>query len=84
MSDVAVLCLFNGMMVGLVIVQQVYWSRIVNGLVDRLMSKNHFEFAQGQRYLKDKPKTHLVLQEEVIDPDAERQAQELNSLFPMV
>lgn len=69
----------------LVIVQHIYWSRIVNGLIDRLMSKNHFEYAQGQRHLKDKPpKTHLALQDEVIDPESDRQAQELNSLFPMV
>ncbi len=79
-SDVVI-----GALIALLGVQHIFWSRNVKDLIDRLMSKNHFEYAQGQRHLKDSPpKTHLVLQDEVIDPESQRQAQELNSLFPMV
>lgn len=75
-----------GILTVLVIAQNVYWARVNHSLVNRLMSRDYVEYAQAKKIERQKPEklTPLpVLQEDAIDPESARQAQELNSMFNM-
>lgn len=59
----------------------VCWAWISMRLIDRLMSRNYQDFALSEKIKTNKPKASLTPNEAVGDPESERQAQELNSLF---
>lgn len=69
-----------------IIAQDIFWAFLCKNLIDRLMSRNYLEFAQGRRHEKDKPEpqTQQPFQMDAVDPESERQAQDLNSLFGIV
>jgi hypothetical protein len=75
-----------GILVVLMIAQNIFWARIVLSLSNRLMSRDFNEFAHAKKIEKQKPEKLKPLpsfQEEAIDPEAERQANDLNTLFNM-
>ncbi len=75
-----------GILVTLMIAQNVFWARINLSLINRLMSRDYQEFAHGKKTEKQKISAHPVLaplDDVVVDPESERQAQDLNSLFNM-
>lgn len=65
----------------LLIAQNLFWAKICLNLTNRIMSRNYAELRQA-----DAKPTQLrpVQDEEVTDPDAERQARELNTMLGMV
>lgn len=75
-----------GILVILIIGQSVFWAKVNLSLMNRLMSRDFQDFAHGKKISKAKREQATALQplqDEVADPDSERQAQELNSLFNM-
>lgn len=73
-----------GILVVLMIAQNVYWAKVNYNLINRLMSRNYFEYATAAKQEKIiEPQTHQQFQDEAIDPESDRQAQELNTLFNM-
>ena len=61
--------------------QNVFWANVCLKLTNRIMTRSYAEFMQ----LSAKPtKLQVAPQGEEIDPDAERQAQELNSMLGMI
>ncbi len=75
-----------GFLMVLLLGSNIYWARVNYGLINRLMSRDFQEFQHGKRILSiktEKAAPLQPLQDEAIDPDSERQAQELNTLFNM-
>ena len=73
-----------GLLTILLLASNVYWAQIARELNSRLMSRNHFEFVQTEKLRKENPKRGEVEEGEMrIDPQDERQAQELNTLMGM-
>lgn len=69
-----------GILTVLLIAQNIFWARVVLMLTNRLMSRNYAELKQAE----NKPAAPALVQDDGRDPEAERQAQELNSMFGMV
>jgi hypothetical protein len=71
----------TGVLVILLIGQQVYWGLITMQLTNKLMSRNYFEYAQVEKF-REPPKAREESKEDdyLVDPEDERQAQALNSL----
>lgn len=69
-----------GILTVLLIAQNIFWARVVLMLTNRLMSRNYAELKQAE----NKPAAPTLVQDDGRDPEAERQAQELNSMFGMV
>lgn len=74
-----------GVLTMLLLGQQVYWSRIVHSLMDKLMSRDYQNYAEVKKFLKNKP-THFEAPSDdaASDPVAEQHAQELNTIMGMV
>jgi len=74
-----------GLLVVLIIAQNIFWARVSLSLANRLMSRDFQDFAYGKRISKAKNEQDKVqdVAGEVSDPEAERQAHELNSIFNM-
>jgi len=49
---------------GLLIFQQVYFTIIVNKLVNKLMSRNYYEYAQAETQFDRKPDLNVKIAEE--------------------
>lgn len=71
-----------GILVALIVAQNVFWANTCLQLTNRIMSRNYLEVAQADR----KPEALKPLQsvEDDSDPFAERQAKELNSIMGIV
>lgn len=67
-------------MSGLVIAQQIYWSRVVSELTSKLMSKDYQEFAQAEAIKKPRIAS-VVSNDAAIDPIAQENAERANSFF---
>jgi hypothetical protein len=67
----------------LLVVQQIFWAKMCSGLLNKLMSRNYYEYAQAQA-LKYPSAQKLQVVDDEVDPEAERQAREINSLMGMV
>lgn len=67
----------------LLIVQQFFWAKLCSELTNKLMSRNYYEYSQAQA-LKYPDVPQLQPLEEEKDPEAERQARDLNSLMGMI
>lgn len=71
-----------GILVVVMLAQNVFWAKVVLNLTNRLMSRNYAELRQAEA------KPTLVqtrpLEDEGTDPVSERQAKDLNSLMGMV
>lgn len=77
-------CFIIGMLTVLLLGQQVYWSKIVHSLMNKLMSRDYQNYAEIKKFLDNKPKLQRAPSEEsdaAIDPIAEQHAQQLNSLI---
>lgn len=75
-----------GILTVLVIAQNVYWAQVNHALINRLMCRDYAEYAHAKKIEKQRPeklKPLPAFQEETIDPVAEKQAQELNSMLGM-
>lgn len=59
------LCLVSLILVGLNIIQLIYWSRQCHKLIDKLMSRNYPEYVQTQNFAAVLPPSPV--QEEVPD-----------------
>jgi len=59
----------------------VFWAWVTYNLLNRLMSRTYFEYAQGKREETKKPQPPQSLQEVMIDPEDQRQANEINAIF---
>lgn len=73
-----------GILLVFTLASNVFWALVTFNLMNRLMSKSFGDYVQGKKLAKSKPQTHQHTQDVVIDPEVERQAQELNTLFNMV
>lgn len=70
-----------GILVALIVGQNIFWSHICLKLTNRIMSRNYMEVLQGERKpINDAP----MIAEDDADPIAERQAMELNSIMGVV
>lgn len=64
------------------LVSNVFWARVCLQLTNRVMSRNYFDVAQGDRVGMNKPMPSVVRSSEpVFDPEDVRQAEQLNSVF---
>lgn len=66
-----------GIMVILLIAQQVQITKLIN----KLMSRNYSDYAQGVRLNKPNNASRTTRSSAVLDPIAERNASEANKLF---
>lgn len=73
-----------GVLVVLLIGQQVFWSRLIAHMSAKLMSRNYYEYVQTEKLKNEKPALQLAPQDDEIDPQDEAQAQKLNTMFGMV
>lgn len=69
-----------GILVALMVGQNVFWANVCLKLTNRIMSRNYLEVAQADR----KPVPFKPIVEDDSDPTAERQAKELNSIMGIV
>lgn len=69
-----------GILVFLMLAQNVFWAKVCLNLTNRLMSRSYAELKQAELKPISRP---AQVPEEFNDPVAERQAQELNSLLGM-
>lgn len=72
-----------GFMLVLIVAQNIFWARYCLMLTNRIMSRNYAEVVQVERQNKVVP-PRVDKSEEVIDPEDQRQAMNLNSMFGMV
>lgn len=72
------------LLAALLIVTQVFWANICLKLSNRLMSRNYYEVVQAEKLGKTPTVLKPLESEMKIDPEDERQASELNSLFGIV
>ncbi len=70
-----------GVLVSLLLAQNIFWAKVCLNLTNRLMSRSYAEFSQ---YSQKPTITPPPKMEEGYDPVAEHQAKELNSLLGMV
>jgi len=70
----------TGILVVLLLGQQVYWSFIVFKLNDRIMARSYGEYTQAQKSLKTSSQPRQP-RAAVADPIAEENAQRANSLL---
>jgi hypothetical protein len=69
----------------LLVVTNGFWAVVTFSLLNRLMSRDFFEFKQAKVYGKPKAvKNDATGDELVIDPLDEQQAQQMNSMMGMV
>lgn len=70
-----------GVLVVLLIGQQVYWAKLTLSLANRLMSRNYFELVQAE--MQKKPRKNKISDEPetIYDPEDLRQAREANALM---
>ena len=73
-----------GLLSVLIVASNTFWAWVTYSLLNRLMSRTYIEYAQGKQEEKRKPQTLQSQQDVVVDPESERQAQELNSILNMV
>lgn len=69
-----------GILIVLMIAQNIFWAKICLKLTNRIMSRNYAELRQAEQT----PVSSRPLQEEEVDLFAEKQARELNSMLGMV
>lgn len=69
-----------GVLVMLMLAQNIFWAKVCLNLTNRLMSRNYAELRQAEA----KPTLVKPITEDGYDPVAEHQAKELNSLLGMV
>lgn len=69
-----------GMLMILIIGQNVFWAKVCLNLTNRIMSRNYAELTLAEA----KPTLQRPQEEDFHDPIAERQAQDLNSMLGMV
>lgn len=70
-----------GSLVVLLFAQNIFWAKVCLNLTNRIMSRNYAELKQAEA----RPTLVKPLQdEEIVDPVAERQARELNTMLGMV
>jgi hypothetical protein len=50
---------------GLLLFQQIFWSYVVHQLVNKLMSRNYFEFKQADQAFDPKP--HRIIEPEAAE-----------------
>jgi hypothetical protein len=58
-TEVALLCV--------VLAQQIYWARQVHKLVDKLMSRNFYDYQISSTLKPREPKAHKVTQDEFFE-----------------
>lgn len=68
----------------LLLVSNIFWSFVCFNLVNRLMSRNFFEFKQAKSVGKAKEPDQKPADELVIDPIDEQQAREMNSIIGVI
>lgn len=69
------------MLLVLILATNIFWAKVCLSLINRLMSKDFSEFAYYSK-IKENDKSVGVPEESATsDPESERQAKELNSLF---
>lgn len=71
-----------GILVALMIAQNIFWAFICLKLTNRIMSRNYQEVVQAER--KTLPPQLVVDEDDTVDHVAERQAKELNSIMGVV
>lgn len=70
--------IFASVMIVILTIQQIFWSRLCLQLTNRIMSRSYEELKQAEKMpLKIAP----ILPEDPHDPFADRQAKELNSML---
>jgi hypothetical protein len=76
----------ESVLLAVLVIQQIYWSWIMTGLVNKLMSRDYQNYVENKKFLNQKPTLQKVSSSDdsAIDPDSERQAQELNSIIGIV
>lgn len=50
----------DALLIGLLVFQQIYWSRINNKLIDKLMSRNYHEYKQAESQSGQKVRNKIV------------------------
>jgi len=70
-----------GLLSVIVLASNIYWARICLQLTNRLMSRNYFDVAQGDRVGREKKPKIMDEPESIYDPEDMRQAEQLNSVF---
>lgn len=70
-----------GILVSLLIGQQVYWAKLTLSLTNRLMSRNYFELIQAEMQRKPRKTKVSDEPETIFDPEDLRQAREANALM---
>lgn len=70
-----------GLLLLLIVAQNLYWMKICYDLNNKLMSRNYYEYNQAQAL---KAPSVQKLPDDDIDYEAERQAREANSLMGVV
>lgn len=78
--------MIESVLLAVLVIQQIYWSWIMTGLVNKLMSRDYQNYVENKKFLNQKPTLQKVSSSDdsAIDPDSERQAQELNSIIGIV
>jgi len=69
-----------GILVVLLIGTQVFWSRLVLKMADRLMSRDFYDYVQAEK-LKSRPNIAPKASDDALDPIAEDNARKANALF---
>ena len=71
-----------GLLAVVLLATNIFWARYCLHLTNRIMSRNYFDVATAERKVT-KPKVSDE-PEMVFDPEDERQAENINSIFGMV
>lgn len=63
-----------------------YWGMVCAKLVNKIMSQDYHTYVSAEKYRKQPPRQSApsMNMDEAIDPTAERQSQELNSILGIV
>lgn len=71
-----------GVLVFLLIVQNIFWMKVCYDLNHKLMCRNYYEYNSAEALKFPKVEKHPTVPE--VDYDAERQAHEINSLMGVI
>lgn len=71
-----------GLLIVLLLGSNLFWAVMCNRLINKLMSRSYAEYEQAQALRTPRAPEHPSV--EPIDHDAERQAQEINSILGVV
>lgn len=73
----------NIVLATLLVSSNIYWAYVCHKLINKLMSKNYYEYAQGDSLKKDGGEKSAIdeLQLNLMDDDGVRKAMEMNRLM---